>query len=99
MAHETQTLFGKPRVLVQPTDGMAPVRELIDAARVRIVVKMFTFTAASLLDGLIAAQHRGVDVRVMLKRRAPRAAGPMTMPPSGCAQAASPSRGPARVSR
>lgn len=66
MAHETQTLFGKPRVLVQPRDGMAPVRELIDAARVRIVVKMFTFTAASLLDGLIAAQHRGVDVRVML---------------------------------
>ncbi len=66
MAHDKQPLSEKPRVIIQPKQGMAPVRELIDDARVRIVVKMFTFTAPSLLDGLIAAQHRGVNVRVML---------------------------------
>ena len=55
-----------PRILVQPRDGAAPVRALIDGARTRIDVKMFVFTADALLDGLAAARQRGVDVRVML---------------------------------
>jgi cardiolipin synthase A/B len=57
---------GKFRVLVQPLDGVEPVRALIDAARSSIKIKMFTFTAAELLEGLVLAKSRGVAVRVML---------------------------------
>ncbi len=55
-----------PRVLVQPLDGVLPVRALMDAARQSIKVKMFAFTSPVLIEGLIGARKRGVDVRVML---------------------------------
>jgi phosphatidylserine/phosphatidylglycerophosphate/cardiolipin synthase-like enzyme len=54
------------RVLVQPRDGVAPVAALIDGARSAVAVKMFTLTAPALLDALVGAHARGVDVRVML---------------------------------
>jgi phosphatidylserine/phosphatidylglycerophosphate/cardiolipin synthase-like enzyme len=56
----------RPRVLVQPLDGVGPVRALMDGARASIKVKMFAFSSPALLEGLIAAKARGVDVRVML---------------------------------
>ena len=63
VAHEQSN---HPRVLVQPLDGIEPVRALMDGARASIKVKMFAFTSPALLEGLIAAKARGVDVRVML---------------------------------
>jgi cardiolipin synthase len=54
------------RAIVQPDDGTAPVRELIDGAKRSILLKMFTFTIDDIAESLIAAQKRGVDVRVML---------------------------------
>ena len=54
------------RAIVQPDDGTAPVRELIDGAKRTILLKMFTFTIDDIAESLIAAQKRGVDVRVML---------------------------------
>lgn len=56
----------RPRVLIQPRDGIAPVVELIDGAHSCIKVKMFAFTSPLLIQALIAAKDRGVDVRVML---------------------------------
>ena len=52
--------------IVQPHDGSTPVRELIDGAKRTILLKMFTFTIDDIAESLIAAQKRGVDVRVML---------------------------------
>ena len=66
MPDRSRTSFSGPRILVQPRDGLAPVRALIDGAQLRIDVKIFVFTADSLLDGLAAARRRGVAVRVML---------------------------------
>ncbi len=66
MAQDKSVRRHRPRVLVQPKDGIAPVRALIDAAQHTILVKIFAFTAPSLLEGLVAARQRGVTVRVML---------------------------------
>jgi len=41
---------------------------LIARARQSILVKMFTFTSATLLGALLDAAARGVAVRVMLNR-------------------------------
>jgi cardiolipin synthase A/B len=57
---------GKFRVLIQPLDGIDPIRELIDGARSAIKIKMFTFTSTTLIEGLVRAKSRGVDIRVML---------------------------------
>lgn len=54
------------RVLVQPDDGVGAVVTLIAQARQSILVKMFTFTSATLLGALLDATARGVAVRVML---------------------------------
>ena len=54
------------RVLVQPEDSVGAVVALIGQARQSILVKMFTFTSATLLGALVDAAARGVAVRVML---------------------------------
>ena len=54
------------RVLVQPDDSVGAVVALIGQARQSILVKMFTFTSATLLGALLDAAARGVAVRVML---------------------------------
>ena len=54
------------RVLVQPDDGVGAVVTLIGQARQSILVKMFTFTSATLVGALLDAAARGVVVRVML---------------------------------
>ena len=61
--------IGKPKnvqVLVQPEDGVGMVVTLIGRARQSILVKMFTFTSATLVGALLDAAARGVAVRVML---------------------------------
>jgi cardiolipin synthase len=54
------------RAIVQPQDTSQPVLDLINAAERTICIKMFTFTADDIAEALIAAQKRGVLVRVML---------------------------------
>src|SRR6201999_28371 len=54
------------RVLVQPDDGVTPVTSLIEEAQDSILVKMFTLTSPALVEALLAARARGVDVRVLL---------------------------------
>ena len=54
------------RVLVQPEDSVGAVVALVGQARQSILVKMFTFTSATLLGALLDAAARGVAVRVML---------------------------------
>ncbi|GAB0112676.1 phospholipase D-like domain-containing protein [Acidisoma sp. C75] len=58
--------IGTARAIVQPEQGSQPVLDLINGAQASIRLKMFTFTADDLAEALIAAQARGVAVRVML---------------------------------
>jgi len=53
-------------IIVLPDDTAKPILEAINQAKKSIRVKMFIFSDPSLLDAVIAAQHRGVDVRIML---------------------------------
>ncbi|MCV7172910.1 cardiolipin synthase [Mycobacterium manitobense] len=56
-------------LIVEPDDGLAPVREFISSARERLLVKQFTFTDESLIDAVIDRRAAGVDVRVMLNAK------------------------------
>jgi len=53
-------------LIVLPDDAAAPILDAIGAARKSLRVKMFVFSDADLLRAVIAAQRRGVAVRVML---------------------------------
>ncbi|WP_374692219.1 phospholipase D-like domain-containing protein [Accumulibacter sp.] len=53
-------------LIVLPDDTGQPIVDAIDAARQSIRIKMFLFSDPSLLAAVIAAQQRGVRVRVML---------------------------------
>lgn len=53
-------------LLVLPDDSSQPILEAIRAARHSLRVKMFVFSDPALLDAVIDAHRRGVDVRVML---------------------------------
>ena len=53
-------------IIVLPDDTAKPILEAINQAKKSIRVKMFLFSDPSLLDAVIAAQRRGVDVRIML---------------------------------
>ena len=53
-------------IIVLPDDTAKPILEAIAQAQKSIRVKMFLFSDPSLLDAVIAAQRRGVDVRIML---------------------------------
>ena len=53
-------------IIVLPDDTAKPILDAIRQAKKSIRVKMFIFSDPSLLDAVIAAQHRGVDVRIML---------------------------------
>jgi cardiolipin synthase A/B len=58
-------------LIVLPDDSVQPILDAIDGATKSLRIKMFIFTDPSLLDAVIAAHRRGVNVRVMLnpKRR------------------------------
>src|SRR4030088_2713100 len=53
-------------LIVLPDDTARPFLEAIAQASKSIRVKMFLFSDPSLLDAVIAAHRRGVDVRIML---------------------------------
>jgi phosphatidylserine/phosphatidylglycerophosphate/cardiolipin synthase-like enzyme len=53
-------------IIVLPDDTAKPILDAIRQAKKSIRVKMFIFSDPSLLDAVIAAQHRSVDVRIML---------------------------------
>jgi cardiolipin synthase len=54
------------RAVVEPQDGSQPILDLINGAQKTVCLKMFTFTADDIAEALIAAQQRGVLVRIML---------------------------------
>ena len=58
-----------PRLIVQPDDGLEPVREFIESAQSSLLMKQFTFTEENLIQAVIARKKAGVDVRVMLNAR------------------------------
>src|SRR5690242_13100947 len=55
-----------PRLIVEPDDGLNPVREFINSAQNSLLIKQFTFTEPSLIAAVIDRKNAGVDVRVML---------------------------------
>jgi cardiolipin synthase A/B len=55
-----------PRLIVEPDDGVEPVRQFIEAAETSLLIKQFTFTEESLIQAVIDRNKSGVDVRVML---------------------------------
>ena len=55
-----------PRVIVQPDDGVQPVRDFIASAQKSLLIKQFTFTEPSLVEAVIERHQAGVAVRVML---------------------------------
>ena len=58
-----------PRLIVQPDDGLEPVREFIGSAQRSLLIKQFTFTEESLIEAVIDRKRAGVDVRVMLNAK------------------------------
>jgi cardiolipin synthase len=58
-------------LIVLPDDSVQPILDAINGATKSLRIKMFIFTDPTLLDAVIAAHRRGVNVRVMLnpKRR------------------------------
>jgi phosphatidylserine/phosphatidylglycerophosphate/cardiolipin synthase-like enzyme len=54
------------RLLVMPEDGVAGVVELIDAAREQLLLKQFKLQSEPVIEALLRAHGRGVQVRVML---------------------------------
>jgi len=55
-----------PRLIVEPDDGLDPVREFINSAQNSLLIKQFTFTEPSLVAAVIDRKNAGVDVRVQL---------------------------------
>ena len=59
-------LGSAPRLIVEPDDGLEPVREFIETAEKSLLIKQFTFTEESLIKAVIDRCKAGVDVRIML---------------------------------
>ena len=55
-----------PHLIVEPDDGIEPVRQLIASAQTSLLVKQFTFTDETLIQAVLERKRAGVDVRVML---------------------------------
>ncbi len=58
-----------PQLIVEPDDGVEPVRDFISSAQRSLLIKQFTFTEPSLIAATIARRKAGVDVRVMLNAK------------------------------
>jgi len=53
-------------LLIQPDEGVAPILSALQGARQRLVCKMFNFNQPELVEAVVAAHQRGVEVRIML---------------------------------
>jgi cardiolipin synthase len=58
-----------PHLIVQPDDGVTPVRQFIRTARHSLLIKQFTFTEPSLIDAVIDRKSQGVATRVILNAK------------------------------
>lgn len=56
------------QLIVLPDDSAEPILSAIAGARRALQIKMFVFSAPSLIEAVVAAKRRGVSVRVMLNR-------------------------------
>jgi phosphatidylserine/phosphatidylglycerophosphate/cardiolipin synthase-like enzyme len=62
-------LSSTPGLIVEPDDGVEPVRRFISSAGEQLLIKQFTFTDEELIDAVIERRAAGVDVRVMLNAK------------------------------
>lgn len=53
-------------LIVMPDDTVKPILDAINAAKKSLRIKMFVFSDPTLLNAVIAAHKRGINVRVML---------------------------------
>ena len=53
-------------LIVLPDDSARPILDAINRASKSLRIKMFVFSDAAILQAVMAAQKRGVNVRVML---------------------------------
>lgn len=58
-----------PRLIVEPDDGVEPVREFIASARESLLIKQFSFTEETLIQAVIDRAADGVEVRMMLNAK------------------------------
>ncbi len=76
----TQALAASPknehRLFIEPDDGLAPVVNAINGAKISIQVKMYLLSEPTIIDALKAAvQQRSIRVQVMLEQ-SPVGSGP-----------------------
>jgi phosphatidylserine/phosphatidylglycerophosphate/cardiolipin synthase-like enzyme len=57
------------RLIVEPDDGLSPVREFINSAVNSLLIKQFTFTEPSLIAAVVDRKNAGVNVQVMLNAK------------------------------
>jgi cardiolipin synthase len=53
-------------IIILPDDTRKPIVDAIEAAKKSIKIKMFVFSDPDLINAVIAAKKRGIDVQVML---------------------------------
>jgi cardiolipin synthase A/B len=53
-------------IIILPDDTKKPIVDAIDQAKSSIKIKMFVFSDPDLINAVIAAKKRGIDVQVML---------------------------------
>lgn len=58
--------MSQPHLIVQPDDGVAPVRDFINTATKSLLIKQFTYSEPTLLQAVVDRKNAGVDVRIML---------------------------------
>ncbi len=66
--HEVSSPYS---LVVQPDDGIAPVIQLIQSAKIKLRIKQFTLTDPRILREIIEAHDRKVDVQVLLNPHRP----------------------------
>src|SRR6185437_1873415 len=55
-----------PSLILEPDDGLQPVRDFIAGAQHTLLLKQFSFTEEELIRDVIERSSAGVEVRVML---------------------------------
>lgn len=63
---KTNTLSGTFTLLTEPEQGVTPILKMIQNSKSSIDLVMYEFTDKTIADALIAAEKRGVSVRVLL---------------------------------
>ena len=58
-----------PQLIVEPDDGLEPVRDFIASAQSSLLIKQFSFTEPSLIEATLDRFRSGVKVRVMLNAK------------------------------